>query len=83
MPATPPGIRGAVITGWASALPQKVVTNDDLSQTLETSDEWIRERSVIAERHIGGSTAELSIQSASAALEMAGIDPLEIDALVL
>ena len=83
MPATPLGIRGAVITGWASALPPKIVTNDDLSKTLETSDEWIRERSGIGERHIGGTTAELSIQSASAAMKMAGVDPLAIDALVL
>ena len=83
MPASPPGIRGAVITGWASALPPRIVTNDELSQTLETSDEWIRERSGIAERHIGGSTAELSVQSGAAALKMAGIDPSEIDALVL
>ena len=83
MPATPKGIRGAVITGWASALPLKVVTNDDLSKTLDTSDEWIKDRSGIGERHIGGTTAELSIQSGSAAIKMAGVDPLEIDALVL
>ena len=83
MPASPLGIRGAVITGWASALPPKIVTNHDLSKTLETSDEWIRERSGIGERHIGGTTAELSIQSASAAMKMAGVDPLAIDALVL
>lgn len=83
MPTTPTGIRGAVITGWASALPPKVVTNNDLSKTLNTSDEWIRERSGIRERHIGGSTAELSIKSATEALKMAGVHPLEIDALVL
>ena len=83
MPATPKGIRGAVITGWASALPLKVVTNDDLSKTLDTSDEWIKDRSGIGERHIGGTTAELSIQSGSAAIKMAGVDPIEIDALVL
>lgn len=83
MPTTPTGIRGAVITGWASALPPKVVTNNDLSKTLNTSDEWIRERSGIRERHIGGSTAELSIKSATEALKMAGVNPLEIDALVL
>ena len=83
MPASPLGIRGAVITGWASALPPKIVTNHDLSKTLDTSDEWIRERSGIGERHIGGTTAELSIQSASAAMKMAGVDPLAIDALVL
>ncbi len=83
MPAVPHGVRGAIITGWGSALPDKVVTNDDLSRTLETSDAWISERSGIRERRIGGSTAELSVRSGAAALAMAGIDPAEIDALVL
>jgi len=83
MPASPQGIRGAVITGWGSALPPRVLTNDELCQTLDTSDEWIRERSGIQERHIGGTTAELSVISGSAALKMAGVDPSHIDALVL
>ncbi len=83
MPAAPQGIRGAVITGWGSALPSRVLTNDELSQTLDTSDEWIRERSGIQERHIGGTTAGLSAISGAAALAMAGVDPSQIDALVL
>jgi 3-oxoacyl-[acyl-carrier-protein] synthase-3 len=72
-----------VITGWGSALPPRVLTNDELSQTLDTSDEWIRERSGIQERHIGGTTAGLSAISGAAALAMAGVDPSQIDALVL
>jgi 3-oxoacyl-[acyl-carrier-protein] synthase-3 len=83
MPASPQGIRGAVITGWGSALPPRVLTNDELSKTLDTSDEWIRERSGIQERHIGGTTAGLSVISGAAALAMAGVDPTQIDALVL
>ena len=83
MPAAPKGIRGAVITGWGSALPPRVLANDELCQTLDTSDAWIRERSGIHERHIGGTTAGLSVISGSAALKMAGVDPSHIDALVL
>jgi 3-oxoacyl-[acyl-carrier-protein] synthase-3 len=50
---------------------------------MDTSDEWIRERTGIHRRHIGSTTAELSIRSGRRAIEMAGIDPSSIDALVL
>lgn len=83
MPAIPQNVRGARFTGWGTALGHKVVTNQDLEATMETSDEWIRERTGIHRRHIGGSTAELSIASASQALQMSGIDPKSVDALVL
>jgi 3-oxoacyl-[acyl-carrier-protein] synthase III len=83
MPALPNGVRGAVITGWGSALPPKVLTNHDLEQMVETSHEWIVERTGIHERHVGGTTAGLSIESGRKALDMAGLDPSEIDALVL
>ena len=83
MPHIPLSARGAVITGWGRALPEKIVTNNDLSQTLDTDDEWIRERTGIHQRHIGGSTSSLSVQSGRLAMQMANIDPLEIDALVL
>jgi 3-oxoacyl-[acyl-carrier-protein] synthase-3 len=83
LPATRPGAKGAVITGWGMALPEKVVTNHDLTQTLDTSDEWIVARTGIHQRHIGGTTAGLSIESAQAALEMAGVAPEQIDALIL
>ena len=52
MPQIPSGARGAVITGWGRALPDKIVTNDDLSKTLDTNDEWIRERTGIHQRHV-------------------------------
>jgi 3-oxoacyl-[acyl-carrier-protein] synthase-3 len=83
MPAVPTGVRGGAITGWGIALPDRVVTNHDLERTLDTSDEWIRERTGIRERRIGGSTAELSVASGRRALESAGLEPDDIDALVL
>ncbi|HAP76945.1 MAG TPA: 3-oxoacyl-ACP synthase [Acidimicrobiaceae bacterium] len=83
MPTIPSGVRGAVITGWGTALPPKVLTNHDLEQTLDTSDEWIVERTGIRERHVGGTTVGLSVESGRKALDMAGIDPASIDALVL
>lgn len=83
MPLIPKNATGAKIIGWGTSLPEKVVTNDDLSKTMDTSDEWIRERTGIERRHVGGSTASLSIESGRKAIEMAGIDPLSIDALVL
>lgn len=83
MPLIPKSTTGAVITGWGTALPDKVVTNDDLSKTMDTTDEWIRERTGISRRHIGGSTASLSIESGRKAIAMSGVDPLTIDALIL
>ena len=83
MPLVPSNVAGAKIIGWGTALPPKIVTNHDLSKTMDTSDEWIRERTGIERRHVGGSTSSLSIESGRRAIEMAGVDPLSIDALVL
>ncbi len=83
MPATRKGVAGAVITGWGTALPPKVLTNDDLAGTMDTTDEWIRERTGIRERRVGGTTAGLSVESGRKAIEMSGVDPSRIDALVL
>jgi 3-oxoacyl-[acyl-carrier-protein] synthase-3 len=83
MPSIPAGVRGAIITGWGTALGEKVITNDDLSKVLDTSDEWIVERTGIRERRVGGTTAGLSVESGRKALAMAGLEPGDIDALVL
>jgi 3-oxoacyl-[acyl-carrier-protein] synthase-3 len=83
MPAVRQGVRGAVITGWGTALPPKTLTNHDLEQFLDTTDEWIVERTGIRERHVGGTTAGLSIEAGRSALAMAGLQPDDIDALVL
>ena len=74
---------GGRIIGWGTALPEKVLTNHDLSAMMDTNDEWITERTGIKQRHIGGSTASLSVASARRAIAMAGIDPASIDGLVL
>ena len=83
MPKIPDHVRGARFTGWGTALGHKVVTNDDLAKTMDTNDEWVRERTGIQRRHIGGSTSELSAISGAAAMKMAGVDPSSIDALIL
>lgn len=72
-----------MLTGWGRALPERIITNDDLAATMDTSDAWIRERTGIQRRHVGSSTAELSIRSGRLAIEMAGLEPHDIDALVL
>jgi 3-oxoacyl-[acyl-carrier-protein] synthase-3 len=76
-------VPGAVVTGWGIAVPDKVVTNQDLSARLDTSDEWITERTGIRERHIGGTTAELAIGAGAQALAHAGRTGEDVDVLVL
>jgi len=83
MPSIPAGIRGAQITGWGTALPEKVLTNHDLEQMFETSHDWIVDRTGIHERHVGGTTTGLSIDSGRRALEKSGVDLSQIDALIL
>ena len=76
-------LRGARIVGWGTALPDKTVTNEDLSATMDTSDEWITERTGIKERRIGGTTCGLATEAGRAALKSAGVDPSEIDLVIL
>ena len=83
MPKTPDGIRGGIITGWGTALPPKVLTNYDLEQMFETSHDWIVDRTGIHQRHVGGTTTDLSVESGRKALHMSGIDPATVDAVVL
>ena len=76
----------ARIAGVGSCLPEKVLTNKDLEGMMDTSDEWIRERTGIERRHIAGedeTTASLSLVAAQRALEMAGIDAEELDMIVV
>jgi 3-oxoacyl-[acyl-carrier-protein] synthase III len=76
-------VPGAVITGWGAAVPDKIVTNEDLSARLDTSDSWITERTGIKQRHIGGTTSELAVVAGRRALASAGRGPTDIDVLVL
>ncbi len=74
---------GAIITGWGIGVPDKIVTNEDLSARLDTSDAWITERTGIRQRHIGGTTSELAVTAGRAALATRRASPEEIDLLVL
>src|SRR3954467_12071427 len=76
-------MRTSTVSGWGMALPDKVVTNADLEATLDTTDEWIVERSGIRERRIGGTTSGLAVAAGLAALERAGADPASVGLLVL
>jgi 3-oxoacyl-[acyl-carrier-protein] synthase-3 len=76
----------AVIAGTGAALPERRVSNDELSQTVDTTDEWIVERTGIRFRHIAGegeTTSTLATDAARRALEAAGIDAQAIDLIVL
>ena len=76
----------ARIAGVGSFLPEKVLTNKDLESMMETSDEWIRERTGIKRRHIaseGETTGSMGLEAAKRAMEMAGVTADEIDLIVL
>ncbi len=72
----------AAITGLGTAMGHSVVTNHDLAKTLDTSDEWIVERTGIHERRIGGSCLELGSQAAKIALKQAEIDASDLDLII-
>ena len=76
----------SVVTGCGSYLPERRVTNDDLSKTVDTTDEWIVERTGIHARHIaadGELTSDLALNAAKNAIKDAGIDAQEIDMIVM
>lgn len=72
----------AAITGLGAARGHRVITNHDLAQTLDTSNEWIVERTGIHERRVGGSCLELGGQAAKIALKQAEIDATELDLII-
>jgi 3-oxoacyl-[acyl-carrier-protein] synthase-3 len=76
----------SVILGTGSALPSRIMTNAELATIVETSDEWIVERTGIRERRIaseGETTSSLAVDASRAALEAAGIDAADLDLIIL
>lgn len=79
-------VRRSVIIGTGSYLPQQVLTNADLAARIDTSDEWIQERTGIRRRHIaaaGEFTSDLGAEAARRALAAAGLTPNDIDLIVV
>jgi 3-oxoacyl-[acyl-carrier-protein] synthase-3 len=76
----------ASITGTGSYLPEKVVTNVDLEKVVDTTDEWIRQRTGIRERHMARSdeaTSDMAAVAAERALENAKVQPSEVDLIIV
>src|SRR5580700_10926919 len=76
----------SILAGVGAFLPERIVSNDELSRSVETSDEWIRERTGIRQRHIAGpheTAAFMGTAAARAALADAGAEPAEVDAIIL
>lgn len=79
-------LKRARITGTGSCLPERVLTNADLEKTLDTSDEWIVTRTGIRERRIaadGQYTSDLATEAGRRALVMAGIEPADLDLILV
>ena len=79
-------LRRSLITGIGGFLPEKIVTNDDLARKVETSHEWIVQRTGIEQRHFakeGETTADLAEQASRRALHHAGMGPEDLDLIVL
>jgi len=79
-------MRRSIVLGCGAYLPEKVVSNEDLSRKIETSDEWIRQRTGIRQRHIaaeGEYTSHLALKAARNALQDAGCTADDIDVIVL
>lgn len=76
----------STVTGCGSYLPEKVLTNDDLAKMVDTSDEWVVQRTGIKQRHVaaeGQATSDLALEAAKRALAAAGRDAQDIDTIIL
>jgi 3-oxoacyl-[acyl-carrier-protein] synthase-3 len=75
----------AHITGWGMAVPDRIMTNDELSEMVDTNDAWIRDRTGISERRIAGeneSTATLGVSASLRALKVANLRSTDIDLII-
>src|SRR3990170_6869998 len=82
--AATPGVRIG-ITGLGTHVPERVLTNDELAQIVDTSDEWILERTGIRERRLAAedeALTDIALPAAQEALEDAGVDGRDIDLLI-
>ena len=78
--------RYAHIVGWGKYVPDKILTNNDLAELVDTSDEWILARTGISERRIAGpkeSTFTMALRAAQEALKVANIDPRDVDLIIV
>ena len=76
----------SIVKGVGSYLPARIVSNDELSKTVDTSDEWIRQRVGIRQRHFaaeGEFTSDLATAAGMNALKHAGLEPADIDLIIV
>lgn len=82
----PSSNKAAVIAGIGAYVPEKILTNDDLSKMVDTNDDWITTRTGISERHIAAADetcSDMAAKAGKAALANAGVDPADIDLLIV
>jgi len=76
----------SIVRGVGSYLPERIITNEELSRTIDTSDEWIQQRVGIKQRHVaaeGEFTSDLAVHAARRALDDARLSPAEIDLIIV